>query len=164
MRETWVQSLHWEDSLEKGTATYSSINSLENSVDCRVHGVTQNWTWPSDFSFRSLVKLFQKKLLPYSVSQKIFLWILPIMQKLHAFWHVSLKRKRHYRKSAAFPMSLQTLGAQRWLQGPYSRADIGFHWALFLLSVFWLSSFKLVTKGMSFPVVRWAWEVWKVNH
>ena len=25
MRETWVQSLGWEDSLEKGTATYTSI-------------------------------------------------------------------------------------------------------------------------------------------
>ena len=25
MRETWVQSLGWEDSLEKGIATYSSI-------------------------------------------------------------------------------------------------------------------------------------------
>ena len=25
MRETWVQSLGWEDSLEKGKATYSSI-------------------------------------------------------------------------------------------------------------------------------------------
>ena len=25
MRETWVQSLGWEDTLEKGTATYSSI-------------------------------------------------------------------------------------------------------------------------------------------
>ena len=25
MLETWVQSLHWEDSLEKGTATHSSI-------------------------------------------------------------------------------------------------------------------------------------------
>ena len=25
MRETWVQSLGWEDSLEKGTATDSSI-------------------------------------------------------------------------------------------------------------------------------------------
>ena len=24
-RETWVQSLGWEDSLEKGMATYSSI-------------------------------------------------------------------------------------------------------------------------------------------
>ena len=25
MQETWVQSLHWEDSLEKGEATHSSI-------------------------------------------------------------------------------------------------------------------------------------------
>ena len=25
MRETWVRSLGWEDSLEKGTATHSSI-------------------------------------------------------------------------------------------------------------------------------------------
>ena len=25
MRETWVQSLDWEDSLEKGKATYSGI-------------------------------------------------------------------------------------------------------------------------------------------
>ena len=25
MRETWVQSLGWEDSLEEGTATHSSI-------------------------------------------------------------------------------------------------------------------------------------------
>ena len=25
MQETWVQSLGWEDALEKGTATYSSI-------------------------------------------------------------------------------------------------------------------------------------------
>ena len=25
MQETWVQSLGWEDSLEKGKATYSSI-------------------------------------------------------------------------------------------------------------------------------------------
>ena len=27
MRETWVQSLHWEDSLEKRTATDSSITA-----------------------------------------------------------------------------------------------------------------------------------------
>ena len=25
MQETWVQSLHWEDSLEEGMATHSSI-------------------------------------------------------------------------------------------------------------------------------------------
>ena len=30
MRETWVQSLGWEDPLEKGMATHSSNSCLEN--------------------------------------------------------------------------------------------------------------------------------------
>ena len=42
MWETWVRSLGWEDPLEKGKATHSSI--LENSMDCIVHGVTKSWT------------------------------------------------------------------------------------------------------------------------
>ena len=33
MRETWVQSLGWEDPLEKGTTTHSSNSGLENSMD-----------------------------------------------------------------------------------------------------------------------------------
>ena len=44
MQETWVQSLGWEDLLEKGKATYSSIFGLENSMDCIAHGVTKSWT------------------------------------------------------------------------------------------------------------------------
>ena len=39
VRETGVQSLGWEDPLEKGTAPHSSIH-LENSKNCRAHGVT----------------------------------------------------------------------------------------------------------------------------
>ena len=35
MWETWVQSLGWEDPLEKGKATHSSIPCLENPVDRR---------------------------------------------------------------------------------------------------------------------------------
>ena len=42
--ETWVQSLGWEDPLEKGKATHSSILGLENSLDCTVHGVTKSQT------------------------------------------------------------------------------------------------------------------------
>ena len=34
MRETWVQSLGWEDPLEKGKATHSSIPGLKTSMDC----------------------------------------------------------------------------------------------------------------------------------
>ena len=50
MRETWVPSLGWEDPLEKGKTTHSSIlgnrytYDLENSRDCIVHGVTESDT------------------------------------------------------------------------------------------------------------------------
>ena len=44
MRETWVRSLGWEDPLDKGMATHSSVLAcLENSVDSIVHGVTKSW-------------------------------------------------------------------------------------------------------------------------
>ena len=33
MQETWVQSLGWEDLLEKGMATHSSVLALENPRD-----------------------------------------------------------------------------------------------------------------------------------
>ena len=33
MRETWVQSLGWEDPLEKGKATHFQYSGLENSMD-----------------------------------------------------------------------------------------------------------------------------------
>ena len=48
---TWVQSLDWEDPLEKGMATHSSISGLENSMDCIVHGVTKRQTRLRDFDF-----------------------------------------------------------------------------------------------------------------
>ena len=46
MRETWVQSLGWEDPLENGTSTHSSMenSSLENSMNYIVHGVAKSWT------------------------------------------------------------------------------------------------------------------------
>ena len=33
MQETWIQSLGWEDALEKGTATYLQYSGLEKSMD-----------------------------------------------------------------------------------------------------------------------------------
>ena len=39
MRETWVRSLGWEDPLEKGTATHSSILAGE------FHGLYSPWGW-----------------------------------------------------------------------------------------------------------------------
>ena len=40
MRETWVQSLGWEDSPEKGKNYPLWYSGLENAMDCIVHGVT----------------------------------------------------------------------------------------------------------------------------
>ena len=49
VRETWVQSLGWEDPPREGN-NYSLQNSgLQNSTDCTVHGVTKSGTRLSDF-------------------------------------------------------------------------------------------------------------------
>ena len=54
MRETWVQSLGWEDPLEKGKATHSSILAWRISwTVCIVHGVTKSQMQLSDFHFHS---------------------------------------------------------------------------------------------------------------
>ena len=49
VQETWVQSLDWEDPLEEGMATYSSIFAWRVLMDrgawrAAVHGVTKSWT------------------------------------------------------------------------------------------------------------------------
>ena len=43
MWETWVHSLGWEDPLEKGKATHSSILDWR-ILDYTVHGVAKSWT------------------------------------------------------------------------------------------------------------------------
>ena len=54
MQETWVRSLgYWEDSLEEGMATHSSILAWRIPMDkgawrAAVHGVTKSQTQPSD--------------------------------------------------------------------------------------------------------------------
>ena len=45
MQETWVQSLGWEDPLEKGKSTHSSILAWRTPwTDCVVHGVAKSLT------------------------------------------------------------------------------------------------------------------------
>ena len=53
MQETWVRSLAWEDPLEEGIATHSSVLACRIPVDraawqARVHGVTKIQTQLSD--------------------------------------------------------------------------------------------------------------------
>ena len=52
MWETWVWYLGWEDTLEKGKATHSSI--LAWRVPWTVHGVAKSWTQLSDFHFHCI--------------------------------------------------------------------------------------------------------------
>ena len=42
MWETWVQSLGWKDTLEKGMATHSSILALENSHK-NLRAILETW-------------------------------------------------------------------------------------------------------------------------
>ena len=51
MRETLVLSLVWEDPLEKGKATHSSILAWRIPWTVQ-YGVAKNWTPLSDFTFR----------------------------------------------------------------------------------------------------------------
>ena len=51
MQETWVQSLGWEDTLEKGKSTQTYYSGLENSKDYIVHGVAKSLASLSDFHF-----------------------------------------------------------------------------------------------------------------
>ena len=53
VRETWVPSLGWEDPLEEGMATHSSILAWSFPLDrgawwATVHGVANSWTQLSD--------------------------------------------------------------------------------------------------------------------
>ena len=61
MRETWVQSLGWEDFPGEGNGNPLQYSCLENPMDrgawwATVHRVTKSWTRLSDFTF-----LFQEK-------------------------------------------------------------------------------------------------------
>ena len=85
IRETWVQSLGWEDPLEKGAATYSS--NLAWRIPWTVHGVAKSRTQLSDFHFHLSLKSklsgkseqleatqkISKKLKPRSVSFGLFM-------------------------------------------------------------------------------------------
>ena len=53
LQETQIRSLHWEDPLEKGMATHSSILAWEitwGAWRATVHGVAKSWTWLSTYT------------------------------------------------------------------------------------------------------------------
>ena len=59
MQETWVRSLGWEDPLEEGMATHTSILAWRTPMDrgawqVTIHGITESWTQLSDLTLSSL--------------------------------------------------------------------------------------------------------------
>ena len=66
MQEIWVQSLAWEDPLEKGMATHSSISAWRIPMDrgawlTTVHGVAKSQRQLSDKHFHFLFFIFMKR-------------------------------------------------------------------------------------------------------
>ena len=55
MQETWVQSLGWEDPLEKGMVTHFSILAWIIPWQATVHIILKSQTRLSDFHFTSLL-------------------------------------------------------------------------------------------------------------
>ena len=64
-RESWVRSLGWEDSLEKGNGYPLQYSGWQNSMDYIVHGVTKSHTWLIDFHSLYPIDSF----LPWNCSQ-----------------------------------------------------------------------------------------------
>ena len=50
LQETWVRSLGWEDPWRRERLP-TQYSGLENSMDCKVHGVAKSWTQLKDFHF-----------------------------------------------------------------------------------------------------------------
>ena len=84
-QETWVQSLGWEDPLEKGKATHSSIMAWRIPRTVCSPWVTKSWTWLSDFHFH-----FQRRKKVEVVTDFLFL-----SSKITAYGDCSHEIRRH---------------------------------------------------------------------
>ena len=81
LQETWVQSLGWEDPLEKGKATHSSILAWRIPWTT-VYGVAKSHTWLSDFHFHffpvnSEAAMNQRK-------QNTGIWLWPLQELIRS--------------------------------------------------------------------------------
>ena len=78
MRETWVQSIGWEDPLEKEMATRPlQCSGLENSIDCIVRGVVKSQTRLSVFHFLTSVHDYWK-----TIALTIWIFVCKVMPLL----------------------------------------------------------------------------------
>ena len=99
MWETWVESLGWEDPLEKGMATHSSVLAWKIPMDrgawrATVHGVAKSWTRLSNFthSLTHSCDLGQISSLGF-LTFNLFIYematiTLTLVVLLHSTWHM----------------------------------------------------------------------------
>ena len=78
MWKIWVWSLVWEDPLEEGKATHSSILVWRIPWTVQSYGVTNSWTQLNDFQFRTELSL------PGSISSPVFKGILSPLAQFHS--------------------------------------------------------------------------------
>ena len=103
MWETWVRSLGWEDLLEEGITTHSSIPAWGIPMDrgawqTTVYGVAKSWTWLSDWAQYFLSPVLQDHftvqehiLLHFPCSEKVFAVFPLAVETKSTFWSVAFK-------------------------------------------------------------------------
>ena len=83
MPETWFWSLSWEDSLEKGKATHSSILAWRIPWFAQSMGLPKSQTWLSDFHFHIDPGILLGPLLWWNLCVTLIrLWSLLVWPKL----------------------------------------------------------------------------------
>ena len=95
MQDTWFWSLGWEDPLEEGMITLSSIFAWRIPMDkgswqATVHGVTKSWIWLSDWT--ELNEHFQWQTLYMYIWKEHLYFTLIIIVKIilvHTFYKVN---------------------------------------------------------------------------
>ena len=84
MQETRVQSLGWEDPLEKGMATHTSI--LAWRIPWTDHGVAKSRTWLRDTHIR-IDSLIKKK--KQTRKQQVLMWMWRKRDLIHCWWEMT---------------------------------------------------------------------------
>ena len=105
MWETWVQSLSWEDPLEKGKATHSSILAWRIPWTT-VHGDARSQTWLSYLHFHFLYSTHPASNTPYTSTGLRFF---PLDSNLHPWtWLLSTALPSGHRHQCSGTLKMQS--------------------------------------------------------
>ena len=99
MWETWVQTLGWEDPLEKGKAYPLQYCGLENSMECVLHRVAKSWEDP-----------LEKAMATHSST---LVWKIPWMEEPGGLQSMGSQRVGHNRVTSLVTFNHQFLLTRR---------------------------------------------------